>query len=361
MKVLVATWGPELGCVNREIPILEKIKDHDIVFYSHYTHKELLNHFFPNETKYFYSSMPKIYYDERQDLNTTMSLFSTVEFATIRFIPSFINFKKIISKEKPDIVLNDFIPPLAIYCSILNIPSYIVFNYIYQYSTNGLISRFFADALKITYSLSLHNYVETIFPEENERKKFTFISPIAKSTSMKRKDFNQELNVKKSDTIIFFSRGGSFYDDKFLKEIHRKNFEYPDIKFLLLPRTQSELKFFKDNFPNFIFPKSYIFDTYNYIGNSDLVITKCGFRTVSEAIKNKVPILPLNTSKHPEVSDTEKVLKERCGVNLSIKPTDSIDHFFNKIFNVDMQNMKKEFNKIKCNGSEELSSIINNG
>jgi len=209
-----------------------------------------------------------------------------------------------------------------------------------------------------SYNFHSHNLVETFFPEMMAcSSKFTWTSPVARAVDKDRSSINRKLGIGANEKLVFLALGGASTNLDCLSGIHDICPDHPDIRILLLPRNEDEAVFLPKRYPDFVHTHEVVYDTYNYVGNSDVVISKCGFRTVAEALRNGATFLPFHTPNHPEIHLNEKMLYDYGFAYSSIKGSDGPSVFFDKIIDsVDYHGANTS--SVSYEGHQEMSEFI---
>lgn len=364
-KVLICVWGPELGCLMREIQLAKRLIEtgnFEVSFYCHRNHTRVIQNFLGyGLVIHIYDNMLSIKYCHRFDLLPFQTILAAARFISGGMIPEYGNFKRIVNEVQPDFVINDFLPHASIYTKIMGIPCIGIQNYICPkiYNSGSITEFLFWFGFNYSYGLHDFNFVETLFPETLPKiDKITWTTPVAYSVDRTRDSINIELGITNKEKLVFLALGGASENLSYLKEIHDLASEYPDIRILLLPRNDNEVREFPVVYPDFLHTGKVIYDTYNYVGNSDIVISKCGFRTVAESLANGVTFIPFHTPSHPEIYQTEELLQKKGITNVSILKTDTSHQFWNKIVTSFENSNSGNYPFILCNGDKEISDHL---
>ncbi len=319
MKILITIWGPEYGCLFREIEIARALieQGHKVQFIINKNHIEIIKNYFGKRSILYYFDWKIVQYKDNNDLDFFKTITFYMKFLFFRGVSEFSQFKRAVRKFKPDIIINDFIPHIVIFSKILNLKCIGVFNYalIKHNLTPTLVGKithsFTRHIFNLLYRLNSLNIIETIGEKMKNTKNIIFVKPIAIDKKRDRKFLKEKLGIIKSNCLlVFYSLGGGFYHYKNLLLMDKLIEGNEEIRIFVLPRNKQEILFFKKNFKNILFVKDLAFDPSEYIYHADLIITKCGFRTIVDAIKNKCLILPIHTPNHPEIFETEVLLKK---------------------------------------------------
>lgn len=364
-KVLICVWGPELGCLMREIQLAKRLietGDFEVSFYCHLNHIQIIQNCLGFDISvHTYDNMLSIKYCPRFDLLPLQTMLAAAKFISTGMIPEYSNFKRVVNIVHPDFVVNDFLPHVSLYTKIMGIPCIGIQNYICPniFDNESITEFLFWFGFNYSYGLHDFNFVETLFPETLPKiEKIKWTTPVAYAVDRTRSSINYELGINNKEKLIFLALGGASENLAYLQEIHDLASEYPGIRILVLPRNDDEVKKFPFVYPNFLHTGKVIYDTYNYVGNSDIVISKCGFRTVAESLANGATFIPFHTPSHPEIFQTEKLLQKKGITNASILKTDTSEQFWNKIVTSLENSNSGDFPCIQCKGDIEISDHI---
>lgn len=371
MNIQIWIFGPEFGCLNRQIPIIQRLlkrkKNINLQFIIVPKHKPFLHYYFRNEIKRgrceIITNEKVIYslkYKPSMDLNIKATTHSIIK-NMIKNSPGIISlFRSLKKRYNPDIIVSDFLPEISFLSKINSTKSLGVYNYL---TTHTEMMHFdsLVPVVNKAFRFFYRNFdrvlITSVFPEngyEIEKiKDIRIIPPIVRESTKSKNRIRKDLGIKKMDKLVFLSLGGSKFFDEIVSVSQKISKDYDDIKFLLLPRDFKEAKKFK-YFENFIVPKKMVFDTQNFVAASDIVITKCGFTTISEAIKFNTNIISVSLPHHPEILETEIILKKTGIIKNSIVTKDDEKTIYEKIIDETNRDFKAN---VKTNGAEIASKI----
>jgi len=359
-------FGPEYGCLTREILIIEKYlktNNYEITLYIHKNHNEFVKNIFKDKVKIInYGFSIKLVYKNNLDINIIQTYFNLLMFVLIGSVRQFLMFRKSL-KENP-IVITDFLPQIIIFAKILRKPIIGIYNYSLDYISLGknpfaeVLSFFMAKIYKLTYNFCSISFIEQIAKKDNYKNR-VFVSPIARNILIDNEKIREELNVRSDEKLIFLSIGGNSNPTEIMTKFH-KIIEKTKYKILILPRDDFELKQFKEKYKLFVYPKKTVYDTQNYMCSCDLVISKAGFGTIGECLNNNCKILPIHLERHAEIRETEINLKKNNLIIDSIYTTDTGQEIVNKIEKtLNNQIILNNIKDIKCSGENEVFEKLN--
>ena len=358
-------FGPEYGCLTRQIPIIEKFLQtnrYKITLFIHKNHNDYVRAIFNNKVKIKnYGFSLKLIYKKNFDINIPITFLNLLTFSMFGSIKQFLIFKKSL-KENP-IIVTDFLPQIIFFAKILKRNIIGVYNYSLDYINLGkdplakILSYHMSKIYNLAYNLCTIMIIERISPKENFNNK-VFVSPIARKISINKNNIRNELNIKDDERLIFLSIGGNS-NPKYVLEKFHKIVKKTNLKILILPRNDFELKIFKEKYNLFIYPQKTVYKTQNYICSCDLIISKAGFGTVSECLKNNCKILPIHLERHAEIRETEINLKKNNLIIDLIYDTDSEQEIVDKIGRT-LNNNKilENIENFKCDGENEIFEIL---
>jgi len=113
---------------------------------------------------------------------------------------------------------------------------------------------------------------------------------VSREITVGRYDMRRRVGVSDDELLVYIGVGRSF-DPSFMRNM--KKIDMPDIKFLV--SSNAELPF-----NNVVRIPDSETETQNYIGMCDLIVSKTGYSTVSEAIRAKIPMFLLKRNGFKE-------------------------------------------------------------
>ncbi len=320
-RLLIDFWifGPERGCLMREIPVLRELQKLDVDFrlFVHQTQVQLLKASFPGFQGEIipYPEGSLLVYTNKFDIDVLKTLQSLLRYSTITVMKHYYLFMFYLRKRRPALVINDFLPFTPLFCRIGRIPVFGVYNYNLSYTRLGtspiykLLSIGIRFAYSIMYILHQKIFIEQVYPSHKTDSRTIAIPIIARRPTRTVEQVKLELAQPDSTKLIFLSLGGGATESNqvYLDFFHSLSAGV-DGKFVIIPRSLKETKYISANYPNFICTSYRWVETQDIINAASLVITRAGFTTVAEALQSQVPLLLWHVEKHPEIRETEQLL-----------------------------------------------------
>lgn len=183
-----------------------------------------------------------------------------------------------------DLILSDIVPQPFIVGDELGIPSIAVSNFTWHYIFYNLFGNMPAtERIKEAYQ---HADIALALPfneEMNIFKKKKEISLVSREITVDRHDMRRRCGISGDERLVYVGVGKSF-SPSFMRSM--KPIEVENVKFLV--SSDAELPF-----ENVIrIPKNET-EAQNYIAACDLIVSKTGYGTVSEAIRARIPMFLL--------------------------------------------------------------------
>ena len=196
------------------------------------------------------------------------------------------NEKRFCENHNIDLILSDIVPQPFIVADELDIPSIAISNFTWHY----IFYNLFGDTLATRQIKKAYQYADIAlvlpFNEDMDFLKFRKkkeISLVSREISVDRRVMRRKCGVSDDELLVYLGVGISF-DSSFMRTM--KPIESPDVKFLV--SSNIELPF-----GNVIKIPNNETETQNYIAMCDLVVSKTGYGTVSEAARAKIPMFLL--------------------------------------------------------------------
>ncbi|KYC49921.1 MAG: hypothetical protein APG12_01170 [Candidatus Methanofastidiosum methylothiophilum] len=221
-----------------------------------------------------------------------------------------------------DLIISDIAPQPFLVANELGIPSiaisnftwHSVFSYIYG---NNTITKRLEDAYKCAT-------LACVLPFSEPMKVFNKrvpVSLVSRNIDVPRYELRKSLGIGNNEKLIYAGLGKSM-DESILSNLF--GIEEKNIK-LLLP---SGVKINSER--NIGIPLDYT-ETQNYLGACDLIVSKAGYSTVSEAVKAKVPIFIFQRKDfYEDIFLAKEIKKLKIGEIISFEEFVSSD-WINKI------------------------------
>jgi uncharacterized protein (TIGR00661 family) len=196
------------------------------------------------------------------------------------------NEKRFCEKHNINLILSDIVPQPLIVADELGIPSIAISNFTWHYIFYNLFGDTPAtERIKEAYqradiALVLPFNEDMDFLKFRKKKK---ISLVSREITVDRRDMRRRHGIRDNELLIYLGVGISF-DPAYMRGM--KKIDMPDVKFLTSSNTELP-------FGNVIRIPNNETETQNYIAMCDLVVSKAGYGTVSEAVRAKIPMFLL--------------------------------------------------------------------
>jgi uncharacterized protein (TIGR00661 family) len=187
-------------------------------------------------------------------------------------------------KHKINLILSDIVPQPFIVADELGIPSIAISNFTWHYIFYNLFGDIPAtERIKESYQCADIALALPFNEEMNTFKKKKEISLVSREITGDRQDMRRKCGISDDELLVYVGVGKSF-NPSFLRSM--KPIEALNVKFLF--SSNAELLF-----ENMVMIPSNETETQNYIAMCDLVVSKTGYGTVSEAIRARIPMFLL--------------------------------------------------------------------
>ena len=189
--------------------------------------------------------------------------------------------KKFCKRYSIDLILSDITPQSFIVADELGVPGVAISNFTWYYIFSYLFGKTEAtESIKEAYRCADIALVLPFNEDMGIFKKKKEVSLVARKITADRSDLRRKHGIQDSELLIYIGVGRSFNPSflRNLKEINNKN-----IKLLVSSNVKMPLK-------NIIRIPDAVTETQNYIAMCNLIVSKTGYSTVSEAIRARVPM-----------------------------------------------------------------------
>jgi|WetSurSiteA1Bulk_404760.scaffolds.fasta_scaffold00797_3 uncharacterized protein (TIGR00661 family) len=186
------------------------------------------------------------------------------------------------SKNNIDLILSDIVPQAFIVADELGLPGVGISNFTWHYIFFNIFGK--TDAVTSLEKAYARGEMALVLPFNEKMSLFKRRIPIglvSRYQTMDRSAMRKKYNIGEDELLVYIGVGRSM-DTAFLKEM--KDSIHPRVRFLLSSGLCSPLK-------NAIKIPAEETETQDYIAMCDLVVSKTGYSTVSEALKARVPML----------------------------------------------------------------------
>lgn len=259
--------------------------------------------------------------------------------------------KRFCETHKIDLILSDIAPQPFIVADDLGITSIAISNFTWHYIFYNLFGEIPAtERIKGAYERAEIALVLPFNEEMNIFKRKREISLVSREITVDRCEMRRRCGISDNEMLVYVGVGRSF-EPSFMRSM--KPIESTNVKFLT--SSNAELPF-----GNVISIPNNETETQNYIAMCDLVVSKTGYGTVSEAIRARIPVFLLkrNGFKEDELIGTKV---EDLGIGQFISEKSFLDSaWINESTHLDMYT--KGFNNLnsrfKNNGIPEIFRTV---
>ena len=299
-------FGPEFGCVKRELPIIEKLRlDFKVLLIVHNRHVAPMRQYFASDKNIeivTYHQGINLEYNADLTIKLGKTLANAIKFVAYQWIRDFRIFRNAIKTYPPAVIVSDFLPYIPLWSRIHRIPTIGVYNFSLDYTSFGnalthkILEFIVTTAYKISYRFPNKMFIESLVERE---------IPHARCIPLIRR-YSTPADERDSEGNYFIALGGKSNPElilQFFKKVHKFA---PQLKFWLALREGGE--FTNMNSPFNIVSTDSAFSTCDMIQKMDGVITKAGFSTVAEALQFKKKIYTIMLKNHPEIQETANAL-----------------------------------------------------
>jgi uncharacterized protein (TIGR00661 family) len=190
-----------------------------------------------------------------------------------------------------DLILSDIVPQAFLVAQELGVPGIGISNFTWHYIFSNLLGE--TESVKRLEEAYRSGKSALVLPFNEEmglfrsRKK---ISLVSREITRPRASLRMELGIQESDIVVYLGLGKSL-GYAFLR--HLKDIDAPGIRFLVSSGVELPHR-------NVIHIPDGENETQNYIAMCDLVVSKAGYSTASEAIKARVPMFLFRRAGYAE-------------------------------------------------------------
>lgn len=259
--------------------------------------------------------------------------------------------RQFFKKNDIDLIISDISPQPFLGAKELEIPSIAISNFTWH----SVFSYIYGDSeitkrLEEAYKCST---IACVLPFSEPMKVFSkkiSTNLVSREINVTKMELRNSLGIKEKEKLVYVGLGKSM-DEEHLSNISR--IDNPKIR-LLLP---SGVK--KSSEKDINIPSDHT-ETQNYLGACDLIVSKAGYSTVSEAVKAKVPIFIFKREDfYEDIFIAEEIKKLKIGEIISFEEFVSCD-WINKIEK--LNDYKDNYNylgkRYTDNGCEGIKNIV---
>lgn len=199
--------------------------------------------------------------------------------------------KSFCEAEGIDLILSDIVPQAFLVAQELGIPGIGISNFTWHYIYSNLLGE--TESVERLEEAYRAGQSALVLPFNEEMELFRIrrkINLISREITKPRAGLRMEHGIPESDLVVYLGLGKSL-GSAFLR--HLKDIDAPGIRFLVSSGVQLPHK-------NVIHIPEGESETQNYIAMCDLVVSKAGYSTASEAIRAKVPLFIFRRAGYEE-------------------------------------------------------------
>ena len=261
------------------------------------------------------------------------------------------NEKRFCEKHNINLILSDIVPQPFIVADELNIPGIAISNFTWHYIFYNLFGDTPAtERIKEAYQCADMALVLP-FNEDMDFLKFRKkkeISLVSREITVDREEMRRRHGVRDNELLVYVGVGISF-DPSYMRNMKKR--DMPNVKFLV--SSNVELPFGEAiKIPN------NETETQNYIAMCDLVVSKTGYGTVSEAIRAKIPMFLLKREGFKEDELIGNKVEE-MGIGKFISEKSFLDGDWASDLNLKLNNLgeyTKRFDNLNLNSRFKINS-----
>ncbi|MDQ7063075.1 MAG: hypothetical protein Q9P90_02385 [candidate division KSB1 bacterium] len=299
-------FGPEFGCVKRELPIVRALGGRARrLLLVHPRHEPLLREVFANDPTVHvqaYRHGLHLAYRPDFDLDLRRTTIHLLKFAAYRWLADWRMFRRAVREHFPAVIVNDFLPQVSLWARWQRLPCIGVYNYALHETDFGrgpyrrLLSLLVPTLLRLAYWLPRRMFIETLYDRVPR--------PAVRIPLIRRFAANEGTAAPKHR--YFLALGGHSQPQAVLDYFERVAKHAPGIQLLIAPRHRDEPSPRSRMFEQVPLPNPLQTELlYTEISG---VITKAGFTTVAEALQTGKALFLLPLASHPEIRETERTL-----------------------------------------------------
>lgn len=199
--------------------------------------------------------------------------------------------KEFCKRQNVNLILSDITPQPFIVANELGIPSIGISNFTWHYIFYNLFGDTSAtERIKEAYQCADMALVLPFNEDMNLFRKKKEISLVSREITVDRRVMRRKCGVSNDELLVYVGVGVSF-DPSFMRNM--KKIAMPDVKFLVSSNAELPSE-------EVIRIQTDETETQNYIAMCDLVVSKAGYSTVSEAIRAQVPMVMFKREGYKE-------------------------------------------------------------
>ncbi len=312
-------FGPEFGCVKRELPIVGALRGRARrLLLVHPRHEPLLSEIFDDDPTVHvqaYRHGLQLAYRPDFDIDIRRTTLNLLKFAAYQWLADWRMFRRAVREHHPAVIVNDFLPQVSLWARWQRFPCIGVYNYALQETDFGrgpyrrLLSLLVPALFRLAYRLPRRMFIETLYDRVPR--------PAMRIPLIRRFAADERFPAKKHR--YFLALGGHSQPQAVLDYFERVTKNAPEIQLLIAPRHRDEPPAANRLFEQVPLPNP--LQTELLYAEISGVITKAGFTTVAEALQTGKVLFLLPLTSHPEIRETERALLQ-TGRAAAIRLTD---------------------------------------
>ncbi len=259
--------------------------------------------------------------------------------------------KQFCESHRINLILSDITPQAFIVASELGIPGIAISNFTWHYIFLNLFGNMPAvEQMKEAYMLADLALVLPFNEDLNVFKKQKKVGLVSREITRDKYDLRRSMGVSDSELLVYMGVGMSV-DPSFMNNI--KKLDIPDLKLLVQHNVNLPFK-------NVVRIPDRETETQNYINMCDLVVSKTGYSTASEAIRAKIPIFFIKRDGFKEDELIGDVI-EKMGIGRFISERAFLGcEWRHELGNLDkyILNFDNMDDRFRSDGTEEIVNFI---
>ncbi len=250
-----------------------------------------------------------------------------------------------------DLILSDITPQAFVVANELDIPGIAISNFTWYYIFYNLFGNIPAvEQIKEAYMIADLALVLPFNEDMNVFREQRKVGLVSREIRGDKYEMRRSMGVSDSEILVYMGVGRSI-DPSFV--CNMKNLDVPDLKLLVQSNVYLPFK-------NVIRIPDKETETQNYINMCDLVVSKTGYSTASEAIRAKVPMFLLKREGFQEDELIGNAI-EGMGIGKSISERSFLEgEWKNEIHDLDkyIMNFENMHDRFKSDGTEDIIHAI---
>ncbi|MFA4955697.1 MAG: glycosyltransferase family protein [Candidatus Methanoperedens sp.] len=259
--------------------------------------------------------------------------------------------KQFCESRRIDLILSDITPQAFIVANELGIPGIAISNFSWHYIFFNLFGNIpVVEQIKGAYMLADLALVLPFNEGLDAIKKQKKVGLVSREITMEKYDLRRSMGISDNELLVYMGVGMSI-DPSFMSNI--KKLDIPDLKLLVQHNVCLPFK-------NVVRIPDRETETQNYINMCDLVVSKTGYSTASEAIRAKIPIFFIKRDGFKEDELVGDAI-EKMGVGRFISERSFLEcEWRHELGNLDkyILNFDNMDDRFRSDGTEEIIGEI---